>query len=87
MLPIFGDQGPNARLMEGRQVGVLVPRDEKDGSFDRTGVAGAVRAVVVGEEGRVLATNVRKLQEVVADRACHERCVDGFIQHLRSCNE
>ncbi|PUZ37445.1 hypothetical protein GQ55_9G120500 [Panicum hallii var. hallii] len=85
MLPIFGDQGPNARLMEGRQVGALVPRNEKDGSFDRAGVAGAVRAVAVGEEGRAFATNARKLQEVVADRACHERCIDGFIQHLRSC--
>ncbi|OEL22765.1 UDP-glycosyltransferase 91C1 [Dichanthelium oligosanthes] len=85
MLPIFGDQGPNARLMEARQVGVLVPRDEKDGSFDRAGVARAVRAVVAGEEGRVFAANARKLQAIVADRARHERCIDGFIQHLRSC--
>ncbi|CAL4918582.1 unnamed protein product [Urochloa decumbens] len=87
MLPLFGDQGPNARLMEARQVGVPVPRDDKDGSFDREGVAAAVRTVVVGEEGRVFAANARKLQEIVADRACHERCIDGFIQHLRSCNE
>ncbi|CAN6281760.1 unnamed protein product [Urochloa humidicola] len=87
MLPLFGDQGPNARLMESRKVGVPVPRDEKDGSFDREGVAAAVRAVVVGEEGRVFAANARKLQEIVADGECHERCIDGFIQHLRSCHE
>ncbi|RLN38809.1 hypothetical protein C2845_PM01G31200 [Panicum miliaceum] len=87
MLPIFGDQGLNARLMEARQVGVLVPRNEKDGSFDRAGVARAVRTVVVGEERRVFATNARKLQEVVADTACHERCIDGFIRRLRSWNQ
>ncbi|CAN6322901.1 unnamed protein product [Urochloa humidicola] len=87
MLPLFGDQGPNARLMEARQVGVPVPRDDKDGSFDRDGVAAAVRAVVVGEEGRVFAANARKLQEIVADRECHERCIDLFIHQLRSCQE
>lgn len=85
MLPIFGDQGPNARLMEEWKVGLQVARNEKDGSFDRHGVAGAVRAVAVEEEGKVLATNARKLQHIVADRACQERCIDVFIQHLRSC--
>ncbi|TVU45504.1 hypothetical protein EJB05_04993, partial [Eragrostis curvula] len=60
-------------------------RNDLDGSFDRDGVAGAVRAVAVAEEGRVFASNTRKLQEIVADRECHERCIDGFIQHLRSC--
>ncbi|WVZ60199.1 hypothetical protein U9M48_010251 [Paspalum notatum var. saurae] len=85
MLPIFGDQGPNARFMVGRKVGVLVARNEDDGSFDRHGVAGAVRAVAVEDERRVFATNARELQDIVADRACQERCIDGFIQHLRCC--
>jgi UDP:flavonoid glycosyltransferase YjiC (YdhE family) len=52
MLPIFGDQWPNARAMEGRKVGVQVARDEDDGSFDRHGIAGAVRAVMLEEESR-----------------------------------
>ncbi|KQK13542.1 UDP-glycosyltransferase 91B1 [Brachypodium distachyon] len=85
MLPIAGDQGPNARLMEERKVGVSVPRDEKDGSFTRGGVAGAIRAVVVEEDGRLFAANAEKLREIVASRECHERCIDGFIQHLRCC--
>uniref|UniRef100_M8C624 Glycosyltransferase n=1 Tax=Aegilops tauschii TaxID=37682 RepID=M8C624_AEGTA len=51
MLPIMGDQVPNARLMECRKVGVLVPRNEKDCSFDREGVATAIQAVAVEEEG------------------------------------
>ncbi|KAI4998447.1 hypothetical protein ZWY2020_053789 [Hordeum vulgare] len=85
MLPIAGDQGPNARFMEERKVGVLVPRDEKDGSFSRDGVAGAIGAVVVEEGGRVFAANAKKMQAVVSSMECNERCIDLFIWHLRSC--
>jgi UDP:flavonoid glycosyltransferase YjiC (YdhE family) len=81
MLPIAGDQGPNARLMEERKVGVLVPRNDKDGSFSRDDVAGAVRAVV---DSRVFAAGAKKLQEIVASTQCHEKYIDGFIQHLRT---
>ncbi|KAI5022157.1 hypothetical protein ZWY2020_058887 [Hordeum vulgare] len=52
MLPIFGDQGPNARQMEAKKVGLQVARDDDDGSFDRHGVAAAVRAVMVDGEAR-----------------------------------
>uniref|UniRef100_A0ACD5ZZJ6 Uncharacterized protein n=1 Tax=Avena sativa TaxID=4498 RepID=A0ACD5ZZJ6_AVESA len=85
MLPIFGDQGPNARLMEGRKVGVQVARNENDGSFNREDVAAAVQAVAVEEETRrIFVANARKMQEIVADSQCHERCIDAFIQQLRS---
>ncbi|KAF0910142.1 hypothetical protein E2562_001359 [Oryza meyeriana var. granulata] len=87
MLPIIGDQGPNTRNLEGRKVGVAVPRNDKDGSFDRGGVARAIRAVVVDEDGKTFAANARKLQEIVADRERDESCTDGFIQHLTSWNE
>uniref|UniRef100_I1PJC0 Glycosyltransferase n=1 Tax=Oryza glaberrima TaxID=4538 RepID=I1PJC0_ORYGL len=83
MLPIIGDQGPNARSMEGNMVGLQVRRDENDGSFERHGVAAAVRAVMVEEETRrVFVTNTLKMQEIVADRELHERYIDGFIQQL-----
>ncbi|XP_048573177.1 putative UDP-rhamnose:rhamnosyltransferase 1 [Triticum urartu] len=85
MLPISSDQGPNARLMEGRKVGMQVPRNESDGSFTREDVAAMVRAVAVEEDGRrVFTANAKKMQEIVADGACHERCIDGLIQQLRS---
>jgi hypothetical protein len=85
MLPIFADQGPNARLMAGRKVGLQVPRDEDDGSFDRQGIADTVRAVMVdGDTRRVFLTNAMKLQEVVADKELQERYIDEFVQRLRS---
>ncbi|GJN23619.1 hypothetical protein PR202_gb11283 [Eleusine coracana subsp. coracana] len=85
MLPIYGDQGPNARLMEGKKVGMQVPRDENDGSFHREGVSRAVRAVMLEEETRsVFVANAKRLQEIVGDHELHERCIDGFVNQLRS---
>jgi hypothetical protein len=85
MLPIIGDQGPNARLMEGRKVGLQVARNEDDGSFDRHGIASAVRAVMVEEDTRrVFVANAMKLHEIVADKELHERYIDEFVQQLRS---
>ncbi|KAL6637248.1 hypothetical protein ACP70R_024820 [Stipagrostis hirtigluma subsp. patula] len=85
VLPIYGDQGPNARFMEGKKVGVQVARDEDDGSFDRHGVASAVRAVMLEEETRsVFVANALKRQQIVADKELHERYIDEFVHKLRS---
>ncbi|GJN23054.1 hypothetical protein PR202_gb10670 [Eleusine coracana subsp. coracana] len=86
MLPIYGDQGgPNARLMEGKKVGMQVPRDENDGSFHREGVSRAVRAVMLEEETRsVFLANAKRLQQIVGDHQLHERYIDGFVDQLRS---
>ncbi|OEL12561.1 hypothetical protein BAE44_0026419 [Dichanthelium oligosanthes] len=85
MLPMFADQGPNARLMAVRKVGLQVARDEDDGSFDHHGIVSAVRTVMV-EEGtrRVFVTNALKMHEIVADEELHERYLDEFIHQLRS---
>uniref|UniRef100_A0A453M7I1 Glycosyltransferase n=1 Tax=Aegilops tauschii subsp. strangulata TaxID=200361 RepID=A0A453M7I1_AEGTS len=85
MLPIFGDQGPNARQMEAKKVGLQVARDENDGSFDRHGVAVAVRAVMAEGEARSgFLAGAARMQEVVADAERHERYIDEFVQQLRS---
>uniref|UniRef100_A0ACD5X8T5 Uncharacterized protein n=1 Tax=Avena sativa TaxID=4498 RepID=A0ACD5X8T5_AVESA len=85
MLPIFGDQGPNARQMERKKVGLQVVRDENDGSFDRHGVATAVQAVMLdGEARRGFVAGAAKMQEVVADTERQERYIDELVQHLRS---
>jgi hypothetical protein len=85
MLPIVGDQGPNARQMEAKKVGLQVARDEDDGSFDRHGVAAAVRAVMLDVEARKgFVAGALKMQGVVADKERHERYVDEFVQQLRT---
>ncbi|KAL6894625.1 hypothetical protein ACP4OV_008723 [Aristida adscensionis] len=85
MLPIAGDQGPNAGAMERKKVGLQVPRDDDGGSFNRQGVASTVRAVMLEEEERsVFVANALKLREIVANKELHDRYIDEFIQRLRS---
>ncbi|XP_066334181.1 UDP-glycosyltransferase 91A1-like [Miscanthus floridulus] len=79
--PEFGHS--STRLMEGRKVGLQVARDEGDGSFDRHGIACAVRTVMVEEDSkRVFRANALKMQ--VADKELHEKYIDQFIEQLRS---
>jgi hypothetical protein len=83
MLPFVIDQPLIARQMEEKGIGVEVARDDADGSFDRDAVAAAVRRVMVNDEGKVLASNARMLQEVLADQEKQERYIDDLVQHLR----
>jgi hypothetical protein len=84
MLPFLYEQAINARLMEGKQVGVPVPRVE-DKSFSREGVARSIGAVMSGEGGSVLAANAKKMQKiVVGDEKCQERYIDEFIRFVRT---
>ncbi|CAD6256429.1 unnamed protein product [Miscanthus lutarioriparius] len=87
MLPIAWDQWSNARLLEGKKVGVQVPRGEKDRSaFSRDGVASAVRlGMTEVESRRAFVGNAKKLQAIVSDRELQEEgYIDGFIQQLTS---
>ncbi|CAL4991352.1 unnamed protein product [Urochloa decumbens] len=77
--------GRNARFMEGRKVGLMVARNEDDGSFDCRGIASAVRGVMVEEGSRkIFVENAKKVQQIVADKELQERYVDEFVQRLRS---
>ncbi|XP_037436674.1 putative UDP-rhamnose:rhamnosyltransferase 1 [Triticum dicoccoides] len=83
MLPFVLDQPLVARAMAERGIGVEVARDEGDGSFDRDGVAAAVRRVMVDEEGKALASNAMKLREVLMDQGRQEKYIDDLVEHLR----
>ncbi|XP_037431604.1 UDP-glycosyltransferase 91C1-like [Triticum dicoccoides] len=83
MLPFVLDQPLVARAMAERGIGVEVARDEGDGSFDRDGVAEAVRRVMVDEEGKALASNAMKLREVLTDQGRQETYIDDLVEHLR----
>ena len=70
--------------MEGKKVGLQVPRDETSGSLDHHGVTSAVRAVKLEEEtGGVFVANALKQQEIVADKELHGRYIDQFVDQLR----
>ncbi|XP_051177530.1 UDP-glycosyltransferase 91D2 [Lolium perenne] len=85
MLPIFGDQGPNARQMERKKVGLQVARNENDGAFDRHDVSSAVQAVMLeGETRTAFVAGAAKMQEVVANTDLHDGYIDKFVEQLRS---
>ncbi|KQJ95163.1 hypothetical protein BRADI_3g15530v3 [Brachypodium distachyon] len=83
MLPFVVDQPLIGRMMAAKGIGVEVARDgDNGGSFDRDGVAVAVRRVMVEDEGKVFASNA-KLQELLTDQGRQERYMDELVEHLR----
>jgi UDP:flavonoid glycosyltransferase YjiC (YdhE family) len=83
MLPFIIDTPMIARAMAERGIGVEVARDESNGSFNRDGIAAAVRCVMVEDRGKAFATNARKLQELLADEGRQEVYIDELLDHLR----
>ncbi|XP_039834376.1 putative UDP-rhamnose:rhamnosyltransferase 1 [Panicum virgatum] len=85
MLPFIIDQGLVARMMAEQGVGVEVARRDDDGWFGRDDVAETVRRVMVGEEGKTLARNARRLREaVVGDNGGRQELyVDELVQYFK----
>ncbi|MQL69010.1 hypothetical protein Taro_001323 [Colocasia esculenta] len=78
MLPVFADQGLNARLMRARGCGVEVPREE-DGAFTREGVAEVARHVMVDKAGKEVWTAARGMEVVFGDQAGEVRGPVGAV--------
>ncbi|KAG1364139.1 putative UDP-glycosyltransferase 91C1 [Cocos nucifera] len=87
LLPVFGDQPVNARVMVEKGVGVEVERDEEDGSFKRDAVAKALRLVMVEEAGKKMRNKADELKLIFGDKECHERHIDEFVRCLRDHKE
>ncbi|KAH7851399.1 hypothetical protein Vadar_011061 [Vaccinium darrowii] len=85
MLPIVLDQCLNARLMEERQVGIEVARDEGDGSFTRKSVAESIRLVMVDKEkGKIYRERAKEMSSLFGDKALHDQYLDNFVQYLEN---
>jgi UDP-glucoronosyl and UDP-glucosyl transferase len=82
-LPMIADGGLTARILEEKEVGVTIPRDEANGNFSRDDVAKAVRVVMLEEEGKVIRRNAKQLTEIFADRNSHEKHIDEFVEKLK----
>ncbi|KAJ4801237.1 Glycosyltransferase [Rhynchospora pubera] len=82
-LPIFADQGLNARILEEKKIGIAIPRDEETGDFSREDVAKVVRIVMEEEEGKLIRHNAKQQKEIFADWASHEKHIDDFVEQLK----
>ncbi|XAR73500.1 Soyasaponin III rhamnosyltransferase [Bertholletia excelsa] len=83
MLPFLIDQGLNARVLEEKQVGVEVSRDE-EGNYSRHSVAESVRRVMVDSNGRIYRDKAREMSAVFGDKVVQGRYLDHLIQYLES---
>ncbi|KVI08662.1 UDP-glycosyltransferase 91D1-like [Cynara cardunculus var. scolymus] len=82
MLPFLVDQGPNARVLAEKQVGMEVPRDDEDGSFTKEAVAKSVRLVVVEDEGKMYKAKAMELSRIFGDTKLQKKYADEFVEYL-----
>ncbi|KAF3439190.1 hypothetical protein FNV43_RR17465 [Rhamnella rubrinervis] len=84
LFTIANDQGLNAALLEEKQVGYLLPREESDGSFTRQSVADSLKLVVVEEEGKSYRDKAKEMSRLFGDKDRQTKYVDNFLAHLVS---
>ncbi|KAF2285274.1 hypothetical protein GH714_042316 [Hevea brasiliensis] len=62
LLTFLADQGFNARLLEEKNMGYPIPRNEFDGYFSRDSVAESLRLVMVKEEGKIYREKAKEIK-------------------------
>ncbi|XP_043713197.1 UDP-glycosyltransferase 91C1-like [Telopea speciosissima] len=82
LLPLVSDQPLNARLLEGKKIGLEIPRDERDGWLSKDSVAESLRIVMV-EKAEFFKAQAREMQEIFNNKARQDQYLDDFTQYLR----
>ncbi|XP_008793359.1 putative UDP-rhamnose:rhamnosyltransferase 1 [Phoenix dactylifera] len=82
-LPWFHDQWFYSRLLAEKKVGMEVPRDEEDGSFNGADIAKVLRLVMVDQEGEEIRASARGLRAVLGNKEVHHRHVRNFVEYLK----
>ncbi|XP_008804284.2 putative UDP-rhamnose:rhamnosyltransferase 1 [Phoenix dactylifera] len=83
LLPLFDDQGLNARLMVDKKLGMEVPRNDEDGSFAREDVAGTLRLVMVDKEGEECRVRAKEMGGVLGNEEVEDRHLKNFVEYLK----
>uniref|UniRef100_A0A7N2R6S1 Uncharacterized protein n=1 Tax=Quercus lobata TaxID=97700 RepID=A0A7N2R6S1_QUELO len=84
ILTFYADQGINAKLLEEKHIGYLIPRNEQDGSFTRDSVAKSLRLVIVEEEGKMYRDKAKEMKGLFGDKKSQDKYVDSFLDYLKS---
>ena len=87
MLPFQVDQGLVCRLMEDKNLGAEVARDEEDGKFTCESLAKSLRLVVVEEQGKVYRNEAMELSKMIRDKELQHKYVDNLVHHFESVNQ
>ncbi|KAG6700995.1 hypothetical protein I3843_08G135700 [Carya illinoinensis] len=84
MLPFITDQGLHARLLEEKQVGVEIPRNEEDGSFTSDSVAKTLRLAMKDAKGQIFRNKAKELAPIIGNMELRHRYVDKFVELLEN---
>ncbi|TQD85136.1 hypothetical protein C1H46_029310 [Malus baccata] len=70
--------------MHDKQVGLEIPRDERDGSFTSESVAELIRRVMVEKEGESIRSNAWAMKEIFGNVELNKHCLDEFYRVLET---
>ncbi|XP_052201035.1 UDP-glycosyltransferase 91C1 [Diospyros lotus] len=83
LFPVMNDQGLNARLLEGKKLGLEIRREGEDGWFSSELVAETVRKAVVSEAGESLRVKSARVgAPLFGDKEVNRSHVDRFVRFL-----
>ncbi|CAN6999238.1 unnamed protein product [Brassica rapa subsp. trilocularis] len=84
LFPVLNEQGLNTRLLEGKGLGVEIPRDEEKGSFDSDSVAHSVRLAMVDDAGESIRAKTKLMMGLFGNMDENSRYVDELVGYMRS---
>ncbi|GFP79593.1 putative UDP-rhamnose:rhamnosyltransferase 1 [Phtheirospermum japonicum] len=83
-LPFLVDQGLNSRVIDAKQLGLEIPRNEDDGSYTRDSVADSIKLVMLEDDGKKFRERAKEMAVIFGDMALHSGYIDKFINFLEN---
>ncbi|KFK29804.1 hypothetical protein AALP_AA7G181400 [Arabis alpina] len=87
LLPVLNEQGLNARLLQGKGLGVEIVRDERDGTFDSDSVASSVRLAMMDDDVDAYESRkgkVKLMKDLFGNKDKSICYVDELVRYLTS---
>ncbi|CAN6883929.1 unnamed protein product [Brassica oleracea] len=79
-LPVLNEQGLNTRLLRGKDIGVEIPRNERDGMF----WSDSVRLAMIDDAGELKRTKAKMMKGLFGNRDENILYVDELIDYMKS---
>lgn len=79
-LPVLNEQGLNTRLLRGKDIGVEIPRNERDGMF----WSDSVRLAMIDDAGELKRTKAKIMKGLFGNRDENILYVDELIDYMKS---
>ncbi|KAJ4714568.1 UDP-glycosyltransferase [Melia azedarach] len=84
LLTFYADQGLNAKLLQEKNIGYVIPREEEDGSFSSNSVAESLKLVFVEKDGEIYRNKAKEMKGLFGERERPNLYVDNFLSYLET---